>query len=197
MKPKRNFHNKVLEMTPEIRVFRKKVIGFLYEAREIIGPDNLPWIKVRIVKFDDQKINGLCYLERDYICIADKLMSRSDVDVLGTVWHELCHAYWSTDHVDKCPLMSPHAIPGRTKPQLIAALKKYAKLGGKARFSKEAQAERITKEVIELFSQKNKVSEHSSGHVLELKGTPWKSEFLDGDSLLDSRGLASFPRRTS
>jgi len=117
---------KVLEMTPELFKFRRRVIKLLYEARDVLGME-LPRIKVRIVKYGAHKKNtmGTCFIDKNFITIADVMVTESENILRQVVWHELAHAYFKAPHVDGCPLMNATLIRTATKAQLTKALKKH------------------------------------------------------------------------
>ena len=113
---------KILNMTPELFKFRKRIIKLLYEAREVLGTE-LPRIKVRIVEFTKENTLGMCFIDKDYITISLKMAPESENVLRQVVWHELAHAYFKAPHKAGCPLMNPSLIRTATKAQLVKALK--------------------------------------------------------------------------
>lgn len=118
---------KILEMTNDLFIQRRRVIQMLYDARKIINQD-LPRIKVRIVDFEEEKNTlGQCYINKDFITISKDLSNWDDDYLRHVVWHELAHAYFNAKHDETCPLMHPNINKAKDKQILTKALKKYAK----------------------------------------------------------------------
>lgn len=70
--------DEVLKMTDELFKFRKRVIGFLYEARTIISNEigrELPRIKVRIVDYLNKGhgVLGKCHVGDNYVTVSKDL----------------------------------------------------------------------------------------------------------------------------
>jgi hypothetical protein len=98
----KNFKN--YKMNDEVYKIRRQVIDIIYKAKKVA---DLPRIDVRV---GDARHNvlgkarmGDCKIWVD--------VEKSGKNLLQVVLHEICHAVWSIEHDDKCPLMSPIANP--------------------------------------------------------------------------------------
>lgn len=124
------YKNTVLKMDSDLFTQRKRVIKMVHEARSVLGMD-LPWIKVRIVSYEEANILGVCTYNKDYVTISEKLKDWDDNYLRHVVWHELCHAYFTTRHDESCILMRAVLTKPGTKAELIKALKKHSKIHNK------------------------------------------------------------------
>jgi len=111
----KNFTN--FKMNNQVYKIRRKVIKIIYQVKKIT---NLPRIDVRV---GDARHNilgiaqmGDCKLWID--------VGKSSKNLLQVVLHEICHAVWSIEHDEKCPLMSHTAKPISNK-IAWASFKKY------------------------------------------------------------------------
>jgi hypothetical protein len=130
---------KVLEMSEDLFVQRKRVMGMLYEAREVLGMD-LPRIKVRIAEFESRKgetVLGRCFLNQDYITISKDMTKWTDELLRLVVWHELAHAFFNAAHDLKCPLMHPSSP--NIKPLRADLVKAFKRLARKSKTSEFTQ----------------------------------------------------------
>ena len=118
---------KILKMTKDLFTQRQRVMDMLYDARNILNT-KLPYIKVRIVDFEEQdKVLGKCFIDKDYITISKDLISWNDDYLREVVWHELAHAYFNAKHDEVCPLMAPKLSNAHSREVLVEALKTYKK----------------------------------------------------------------------
>ena len=69
----------------------------LYEAREVLQGE-FPWIKTRIVEFDERNVLGRCALGKNWISISAEMERWNDDQLRLVVWHELGHAYFNVGH---------------------------------------------------------------------------------------------------
>jgi len=113
----KDFRN--FKMNNEVYKIRRQVIDIIYQANKI---NRLPRIDVRVGQARHNILGiasmGDCIIWIDVDKSADKL--------LQVVLHEICHAVWSIEHDDNCPLMSPVARPISDK-QAWDCFKKYSK----------------------------------------------------------------------
>jgi len=121
---------KELVMTEALFKQRQRIISLLNEAKQILGIQ-LPWLKVRMVSYEETKTLGLCWIKQDWISISEKMVSWDENYLRHVVWHELCHAYFNTKHQEDCILMNAILTKPGSKEDLIKALKKHAKISNK------------------------------------------------------------------
>ena len=95
---------KNLDMNEDVYALRRAVIDLIYEAKETL-PD-LPRIEVRIT-VDSDKLNGVARMSEKMIWIPANSAKRSRNELRRTVFHEICHAVFGTEHVNGCALMGP------------------------------------------------------------------------------------------
>jgi hypothetical protein len=118
---------KVLKMSDDLFKHRRRVMGFLYEARKAAGIE-LPRVMVRIVEFPEHpSVAGVSIVNKNEIHIALASLSMTDDQLRLVVWHELAHAYFDAKHNENCLLMHPIG-GGRTytKEQLAPIFKRLA-----------------------------------------------------------------------
>lgn len=115
----------VLEMNDELFKFRRRIIGLLYEAKQVLGME-LPRLKVRVVKYTEDNTLGMCHADKNYITISEKMAKESENILRQVVWHEIAHAFFKAPHKEGCPLMDASLQRKATKKQLEKALKNTA-----------------------------------------------------------------------
>lgn len=111
-----------LKMNDEVYALRRKVIGFIYEAKALFPA--LPRIEVRVTE-DDPRILGLATLGGCVIWITERMTCNREV-----VFHEIVHAAFGFRHDEKCPLMSSACDlnkPEMPKEQVEKLFLKYAR----------------------------------------------------------------------
>jgi len=117
---------KVIKMSDDLFVQRRRVMQTLYEAHKVLNMD-LPRIKVRIVDFEKETlVLGKCFINKNYITISRELKNWDEDLLRHVVWHELAHAYFNAKHDDKCPLMNPVTRSGKSRAILAKALRRCA-----------------------------------------------------------------------
>lgn len=94
----KDYMQKVKKMNDKVYILRRKVIGFIHEAKKLYP--KLPRITVRICE-NDKKIAGWGGMGRNIIWITEDYVASR-----GLVFHEILHAVFAQDHVKGCPLMS-------------------------------------------------------------------------------------------
>lgn len=108
-------------MDNNVYKLRRKVIEFIHEAK-VIYPD-LPRITVRIAE-NDRNIAAVGRMGKNIIWITENFVANR-----GVVFHEICHAVFSQNHVKGCPLMSGDGSSIKlSKDQAYNLFKKYAKV---------------------------------------------------------------------
>lgn len=113
------------DMNPETYALRRKVIGFVYEAKELLG-DSFKRVDVRITDCSEPRTLGTAKMGDCIMWIpASTLSKKNDLAVRHVVFHELAHAIFAAEHNNKCPLMAP-VINDTSRKQQDAALKKIA-----------------------------------------------------------------------
>ena len=129
MARRRNFNTDGLtnlKMDSDTYALRRKVMGFIYEAKEVV---DLPRIDIRIAdKKPTMTTLGRAVMGGRMIWITTDALSRYTHDELRhIVFHELCHAVGSVMHDKLCPLMSPFLAKGEncSQSQARKLLKKY------------------------------------------------------------------------
>tara|TARA_R100000234_G_scaffold92164_1_gene60331 strand:- start:1002 stop:1364 length:363 start_codon:yes stop_codon:yes gene_type:complete len=92
----KNFKN--FKMDNEVYKIRRKVIDIIYQAKKIA---DLPRIDVRV---GDARHNilGIAQMGDCKVWID---VGKSSNNLLQVVLHEICHAVWSIEHDENCPLM--------------------------------------------------------------------------------------------
>jgi|TARA_R100001463_G_scaffold32952_4_gene73602 hypothetical protein len=96
----KNFKN--YKMNDDVYKIRRQIIDIIYQAKKIA---ELPRIDVRVGEAR-HNILGIARMGDCKIWID---VSKSGDNLLQVVLHEICHAVWSIEHDDNCPLMSPTA----------------------------------------------------------------------------------------
>lgn len=127
--------DEVLKMTDELFKFRRRIIGFLYEARDIVKEEigkDLPRIKVRIVdyiKSEEKSILGKCHIDANYITISKDLAKVNESLLRHVVWHELVHAYLGFTGHDESSILMKSSVGdnGGSLKSIEADLRKFAK----------------------------------------------------------------------
>ncbi len=118
---------RILKMTTDLFLQRRRVIEMLYEAHKVLKMD-LPRIKVRLVDFENERhVLGKCFINKNYITISKEMTNWSDNFLRHIVWHELAHAYFNAKHDKKCPLMNPIVRNEHSRDVLVKALKQCSR----------------------------------------------------------------------
>jgi hypothetical protein len=93
-------------MNNEVYQLRRKVMNFIYEARDMAG-DKFRRIDVRITEGKhNKKVLACAWMENDAIWVDENTAAdKSEDDLRQTVFHELLHALLGVEHDEKCPLM--------------------------------------------------------------------------------------------
>jgi len=111
------------DMSTDTYALKRRVIGFVYEAKNLIGDK---FERVNVVIGDSPPGNlGAAFTGKKAIFIAARVAeTASDDDLRSTVFHELVHAITGFRHDDTCPLMAPvHTHAPRD--QITAAFVSY------------------------------------------------------------------------
>ncbi len=101
---------------------RRAVMVYVYEAKRLLG-GNMPRVDVRITDPKDSRELGAAYMRGNSIFIPANTVVRNDLRAI--VFHELLHAVYGTQHVNKCPLMNP-SVMNPTHGQVTKLFLKYA-----------------------------------------------------------------------
>lgn len=97
----------VKEMNDKTYKLRRRVMGFIYEAKALVP--NLPRVTIRITSTDDNTTGGcLAFMGCDSIFISEECVPYKDDLLRQIVFHEIAHAVFGTEHVTGCPLMHPY-----------------------------------------------------------------------------------------
>jgi hypothetical protein len=107
---------------------RTKVMGFIYEAKEIV---DLPRIEIRITE-SHKSIMGLARVSGCVIWIPEDTLNERDNDIRQIVFHEILHAVFGTPHIDSCPLMCPVHKSIKTREEVEKLFKSHATKGAKS-----------------------------------------------------------------
>ena len=100
-----------LKMDKEVYALRRRVMGFVYEAKALLG-GNMPRVEIRITECTEPRVLGSARMGDCVIWIpAAKMKQRTDLQLRRTVLHEILHAVYAQEHVPGCKLMGPTAQP--------------------------------------------------------------------------------------
>ena len=113
------------KMDSAVYALRKRVINFIYEIKEHVP--NLPRIEVRVGKAKKRNLLGQAVLNKNIVWITDVALKNNDKELRNTVYHELLHAVYGTDHDEKCPLMQSKLNTVLNKEDCIKHFLKYIK----------------------------------------------------------------------
>lgn len=97
-------YHKNRDMNPETYALRRQVMEILYEAREVIGKENMPRVDIRITD-TERHVLGTARMNDCMVWIPAATCGRSKEVLREVVYHELCHALWGVEHDEKCKLM--------------------------------------------------------------------------------------------
>lgn len=111
------------KMNSDVYELRSKVMSLIYEAKKVV-PD-LPRIEVRITE-SSRELNGKARISKNVIWIPENSAKRDLNALRRTVFHEICHAAFGTQHIKGCPLMDG-VYQEITKTKAHKLLKQYAK----------------------------------------------------------------------
>ena len=89
-------------MNDAVYQLRHQVMNVIYQARRVA---ELPRVDVRIGDSTDGTLLGVARMGANIIWIDSSMIEQRPDQVLQVVLHELCHAVWSVDHDEDCPLM--------------------------------------------------------------------------------------------
>lgn len=92
-------------MNDEVYKLRRKVMGFIYEAKELV-PD-MPRVEVRITDNHEDRILAMGRLGSFVIWISERVLSMSDDSIRCVVYHEILHNY-GHEHNNRCSLMGAY-----------------------------------------------------------------------------------------
>ena len=93
------------KMNDEVYKLRRKVMGFIYEAKEL-APD-MPRVEVRITDNHEDRILAMGRLGSFVIWISERVLDMSDDSIRCVVYHEILHNY-GHEHNNRCPLMGAY-----------------------------------------------------------------------------------------
>ena len=100
-----------LKMNDEVYALRRRVMGFVYEAKRLLDGD-LPRIEIRITECTEPRVLGSARMGDCVVWIpAEKMKQRTDIQLRRTVLHEILHAVFAQEHVEGCKLMGFTAQP--------------------------------------------------------------------------------------
>jgi predicted SprT family Zn-dependent metalloprotease len=115
-------------MNNETYQLRRKVMNLIYEAREVIGKQNMPRITIRICENSGRGSLGVARMGQNIVWINERTVTGDYKGYLReVVYHELCHALWAVEHDENCKLMCSTAGQRKplTKAQCQRIFKKY------------------------------------------------------------------------
>lgn len=96
-------YHKNREMNKGTYALRKMVMGFVYEAKELVS--TLPRIEIRITDCDRHNVLGTARMNDCVVWIPASTLKMSQDDIRQIVFHEILHAAYGVEHVNSCPLM--------------------------------------------------------------------------------------------
>ena len=98
-----------LKMTNEVFALRREVMGYLYEAKNLLRTNGvqMPRVEVRITDNNGERGDaaGMGRMGGNIIWISTMCLSTWNKHVRLVVFHELLHAVLGIHHDEKCPLM--------------------------------------------------------------------------------------------
>lgn len=108
---RKNFNNghgmKNLKMDDKVYQLRRRVMNYINRARKVGGP-KLPRVDVRITEnHHGGHVLGIGLMGDCIVWFPKQLFNEPDHIIAAVTYHELCHAIFSTEHNNKCPLMAP------------------------------------------------------------------------------------------
>jgi len=95
------------EMNDETYALRRKVMGFVYEAREVLG-EAFKRVDIRITDCDREGRLGEAKMGDCIIWIPAATIEKAkrDLDIRHVVFHEIAHAIFAAPHNEGCMLMA-------------------------------------------------------------------------------------------
>lgn len=120
---------KNLKMNDDVFAMRRRVIGFLYEAKKLYP--EMPRVEVRITEgkelADNKVLLGMASLRVKHISITKDAIGYDNDKLRHVVFHELVHTLFHVLHNEKCPLMCATVKKPATKTQAENVFKKHLK----------------------------------------------------------------------
>ena len=112
-------------MNKETYALRTTVINLIREAK--IGGAKLPWIGVRIgtQTSNHKNVLGCAIMQGDRLWITEDAINLGTDTLRKTVFHEIAHAVFGTQHDESCPLMSAELGTILNKEDCLKHLLKY------------------------------------------------------------------------
>jgi hypothetical protein len=95
------------DMNSSVYELRKKVMGYVYEAKELA---ELPRITIRVTE-NHQTALALAEMKGNIIWVTEQAVSSSEFDLRTIVFHEILHAVFGVDHDESCNLMKSMHTP--------------------------------------------------------------------------------------
>jgi predicted metal-dependent hydrolase len=114
-----------LKMNDSTYNLRRKVMGYIYEAREILV--DMPRVEVRIVENEGRVLGTATLGGVKHISICERTLGKSDDYIRTVVFHELAHTLFDAQHNESCPLMSSTIGSPLKKSECLELLRKYSK----------------------------------------------------------------------
>lgn len=100
-----------LKMNDEVYALRREVMGYLYEAKNLLRSHGvqMPRVEVRITDNTGSTGHaaGMGRMGGNVIWISTMCLNKWSKHVRLVVFHELLHAVLAIKHDEKCPLMKP------------------------------------------------------------------------------------------
>lgn len=90
---------KNLRMDDGVYKLRREVMGYIYEAKEVV---ELPRITVRVTE-NHKTMLGCAKISGNVLWITERAITEWDLRPI--VYHEIGHAVFGAEHDEKCPLM--------------------------------------------------------------------------------------------
>ena len=112
------------EMNAEVYALRRKVMGYIYEMKEVA---EMPRVNVRITEPMKDRTAGIAQRAHTAIFIpTDSLNKYNDNQLRSLVYHEVGHAVFHLGHDENCPIMkSTMDYDGVTKSQGLGIVKNW------------------------------------------------------------------------
>ena len=103
---------KNLKMNDEVFALRREVMGYLYEAKNLLRAEGIqmPRVEVRITDNTGEcgHAAGMGRMGGNIIWISTMCLNKWNKHVRLVVFHELLHAVLGIHHDENCPLMKSH-----------------------------------------------------------------------------------------
>ena len=98
-----------LTMSDEVFTLRREVIGYIYEAKNLLKGIgiHMPRVEIRITDNNGERGEaiGMGRMGGNIIWISTNCLNKWNKHVREVVFHELLHAVLGIKHDEKCPLM--------------------------------------------------------------------------------------------